>query len=77
MEIVVECFCLSVRICPQNILNHKWKLCCSYYPKYLQISYHLGKIGKDLDTLRSQFDKLILISDFNTTPTGTSDFCKI
>ena len=29
----------------------KWLLCCSYNPKYSQISHHLKEIGKNLDAL--------------------------
>ena len=35
-----------------NLRRKKWLLCCSYNPKYSQISHHLKKIGKDLDFLR-------------------------
>ena len=34
-----------------NLRRKKWLLCCSYNPKYSQISHHLKEIGKDLDVL--------------------------
>ena len=36
-----------------NVRRRKWRLCCSYNPKYSQISLHLKKIGKDLNALIS------------------------
>ena len=52
-------------------------LCCSYNPKYSQISHYLKETGKDLDVLTSKYD--ILMDDFNAEPadTGVSDFCEI
>ena len=32
-----------------NLRRKSWPLCCSYNPKYSQISRHLNEIGKDLD----------------------------
>ena len=32
-----------------NLRRKKWLLCCSYNPKYSQISHHFKEIGKDLD----------------------------
>ena len=57
----------------------KWLLCCSYNPKYSQISHHLKEIGKDLDVLTSKYDNIILMGDFNAEPADTvvSDFCEI
>ena len=34
-----------------NLRRKKWLLCCSYNPKYSQISHHLKEIGKNLDAL--------------------------
>ena len=36
-----------------NLRRKKWLLCCSYNPKYSQISHHLKEIAKDLDVLTS------------------------
>ena len=38
MEMVVECLCLSVRICPQNLMK-----------RAREMKKHLSKIGKNLD----------------------------
>ena len=52
---------------------------CSYNPKFSQISFHLNELGKNLDTLTSKYDNIILSDDFNTEPTDTalSNFCEI
>ena len=49
------------------------------YPKYSQISHQLKEIGKDLDVLKSKYDNIILMGDFNAEPADTvvSDFCEI
>ena len=62
-----------------NLRRKKWLLCCSYNPKYSQISHHLKEIGKDLDVLTSNFDNSILMGDFNAEPADTivSGFCEI
>ena len=62
-----------------NLRRKKWLLCCSYNPKYSQISHHLKEIGKDLDVLTSKYDNIILMGDFNAEPADTvvSDFCEI
>ena len=54
-----------------NLRRKKWLLCCSYNPKYSQISHHLKEIGKDLDVLTTKYDNIILIGDFNVEPTDT------
>ena len=46
-----------------NLRRKKWLLCCSYNPKYSQISHHLNEIGKDLDVLTSNYDNIILMGD--------------
>ena len=62
-----------------NLKRKKWLLCCSYNPKFSQISFHLNELGKNLDTLTSKYDNIILLGDFNTEPTDTafSHFCEI
>ena len=62
-----------------NLRRKKWLLCCSYNPKYSQISHHLQEIGKDLDGLTSRYENIVLMGDFNAEPTDTtlSDFCEI
>ena len=61
-----------------NLRRKRWLLCCSFNPKYSQISYHLQKIGKNLDVLTSKYDNII-IGDFNAEPANTavSNFCEI
>ena len=60
-----------------NLRRKKWLLCCSYNPKYSQISHHLKEIGKNLDVLTSKYG--ILMGDFNAEPIDTvvSEFCEI
>ena len=62
-----------------NLKRKNWLLCCSYNPKFFQISFHLNELGKNLDTLTSKYDNIILLGDFNTEPTDTvlSNFCEI
>ena len=62
-----------------NIRTNKWLLSCSYNPKYSQISHQSKEIGKDLDVLKSKYDNIILMGDFNAEPADTvvSDFCEI
>ena len=59
-----------------NLRIKNWLFCCSYNPKYSQISHHLKEIGKDLDVLTSKYDNIILMGDFNAEPTDVvvSDF---
>ena len=61
-----------------NLRRKKWLFCCSYDPKYSQISHHLKEIGKNLDVLISKYDNAILMGDFNAEPADTvvSDFCE-
>ena len=62
-----------------NLKRKKWLLCCSYNPKFSQISFHLNELGKNLDTLTSKYGNIIQLGDFNTEPTDTalSHFCEI
>ena len=62
-----------------NLKRKNWLLCCSYDPKFSQISFHLNELGKSLDNLTSKYDNIILLGDFNTEPTDTilSHFCEI
>ena len=62
-----------------NLKRKNWLLCCSYNPKFSQISFHLNETGKSLDNLTSKYDSIILLGDFNTEPTDTilSHFCEI
>ena len=55
-----------------NLKRKKWSLCCSYNPKFSQISFHLNKLGKNFDTSTSKYDNIILLGDFNTESTNTS-----
>ena len=62
-----------------NLRRKKWLLCCSYNPKYSQISHHLKELGKDLDVSASKYDNIILMGDSNAEPADTvvSDFFDI
>ena len=42
-----------------NLRIKNWLFCCSYNPKYSQISHHLKEIGKDLDVFTSKYDSII------------------
>ena len=55
-----------------NLKRKKWLLCFSYNPKFSQIIFHLNELGKNLDTLTSKYDNIILLGDFNTKPTDTT-----
>ena len=61
-----------------NLKRKKWFLCCFYDPKFSQISFHFNELGKNLDTLTSKYDNIIVMGDFNTEPTDTapSNFCE-
>ena len=56
-----------------NLRRKKWFLCCSYNPKYSQISHHLSEVRS------SRYDIIFLMADFNAEPTGTAllYFCEI
>ena len=54
-----------------NLRRKKWLLCCSYNPKYFQIT-HLKEIGKVLDILSSNYENILLLGDFNTEPSDTA-----
>ena len=60
------------------IKRKKWLLCFSYNPKFSHISFYLNELGKNLDTLTSKYDKIIVLGDFNTEPTDTAlfNFCE-
>ena len=62
-----------------NRRRKMWLLCCSYNPKYSQMSDHLKEIGKDLDVLTSKYDDITLMDDSNAEPADTvvSDFREI
>ena len=74
MNIEIEGFFIEL-----NLRRKKWLLCCSYNPKYSQISHHLKEIGKDLDVLTSKYENIVLMGDLSAEPTDTalSDFCEI
>ena len=62
-----------------NLRRKKWLLCCSYNPKYFQVTYHLKEIGRVLDILSSNYENILLLGDFTTEPSDTalSNFCEI
>ena len=43
-----------------NLRRKKWLLCCSYNPKYFQVTHHLKEIGKVLDILSSNYENILL-----------------
>ena len=62
-----------------NLRCKKWLLSCSYNSHRSLISEHLGIIGKDLDLLSANYDKIFLIGDFNAEPHDhfLMDFCNV
>ena len=48
-----------------NLRNSKWLVNCSYNPHRNKISAHLDRLSKSLDVFYSNYDKLLLLGDFN------------
>ena len=51
-----------------NLRKKKWLLCFSYNPHKGNIVNHLKNICKTLDKLKSTYDNLVLLGDFNAEP---------
>ena len=62
-----------------NLRYKKWLLSCSYNSHRTLISEHLSIIGKDLDLLSANYDKIFLMGDFNAEPHDQFfiDFCDV
>ena len=48
-----------------NLRKKKWLLCCSYNPHKSSIANHRKNICKTLGKLKSTYDNLVLLGDFN------------
>ena len=59
------------------IYRKKWLVSCSYNPNRYNISNHLQTISNSLDLYLSQYDKIIIVGDFNTEVgvTSMNAFC--
>ena len=59
--------------------NFKWLFCCSYNPHKSMITYHLQEIGKGLEFYTSNYEKILLMGDFNSEMSETSmnSFCNL
>ena len=51
--------------------NFKWLFCCSHNPRK-SITYHLQEIGKGLEFYTSNYEKILLMGDFNSEMSETS-----
>ena len=49
-----------------NLRNTKWLINCSYKPHKSLIGSHLDAVSKTLDLHSSTYDKVMLLTDFNT-----------
>ena len=59
--------------------NFKWLFCLSYNPHKSMITYHLQEIGKGLDFYISNYDKILLMGDFNSEmfEASMNSFCNL
>ena len=57
----------------------KLLFCCSYNPNKIDISKYLHCLNKGLDTYISQYDKIMLLGDFNVKSSDPvlNDFCNV
>ena len=55
--------CVFVKI---NLWKRKWLVCCSYNPYKDNLSNHLQLIRKKLDFYSSNYERIILVGDFNS-----------
>ena len=46
--------------------NIKWFFCCSNNPHKSMITYHLQGIGKGLEFYTSNYEKILLMGEFNS-----------
>ena len=61
-----------------NLRNSKWLTNCSYSPHNNSIGNHLDRISESLDSLSSDYEKIIFLGDFNVTDNGhhMKSFCE-
>ena len=48
-----------------NLRNGKWLINCSHNPHKNTISTHIDKLSKSLDLCSADYEKMILLGDFN------------
>ena len=62
-----------------NLRCKKWLSSCSYKSHRSLISEHLSIVGKDLDLLSANYDKIFLMGDFNAEQHDhfLMDFCDV
>ena len=52
-----------------NLRKSKWLLLATYKPPSFSKDYYFALVNKALDAYSSKFENIILMGDFNTTPT--------
>ena len=62
-----------------NFRKQKWLLSCNYNPHNSLISNHLEEVGRSLDKCTQQYEKVLLIGDFNAESNDNSvqHFCNL
>ena len=62
-----------------NLRKKKWLVNCSYNANNSIICDHLRSLGKSLDTLLINYDKVFLMGDFNAEEANIhiKDFCNL
>ena len=70
----IECFYVEI-----NLHNQKWLINCSYNPHKNNIGVHLDSLSKSLDLFSSNFERIILLGDFNVEvdENRMKSFCEI
>ena len=56
----IESFLIEI-----NLRNSKWLINCSYNPHKNNIATHLDRLSESLDTVSSDYEKFIVLGDFN------------
>ena len=74
VPIDIECVFIEV-----NFHKKKWLVVGLYNPLKSNITTHLEKLGKHLDTILPSYDNVIIMGDFNSEPHeyDISEFCAI
>ena len=62
-----------------NLSKKKWLVNCSYKANNSNIRDHLRSLGKSLDTLLTNYNKVFLMGDFNAEEANIhiKDFCNL
>ena len=61
-----------------NFIKKKWLLNCSYNPSNNNIESHLNCLSRNIDSLSSKYENIILLGDFNLCMDDSPmiDFCE-